>query len=373
MVVLKSLVVLAVTRLGSLNALEQSHHSAFWRRWLGRPLPSADSMGRIASLIDADDLRVLVQRLYTSLKRNKALAPTSHGLMALVIDGHESHATYYRRCSACLERRVKTKRGWRTQFYHRNVTAMLVSRDFPLLLDAEPLQNGEDELEAALRLLRRVLMRFPRAFDVVLGDALYTDPRVYRLLQDHGKDVLTVLKRNAPDLLEDASSLFDATSPQAVVGGALEREIWDQSEFTSWREYGLPVRVIRSRETRAVRRQLDRVKETLLSEWLWVTTLSPHRATTSTVVELGHARWTIENQGFNETVCRWHADHVYRHHPTAILVFWLLTMIAYDLFHAFYHRNLKAACRQRVNYLYLARWLASDLYPALSSSLPRPP
>lgn len=364
---------LLVARLGSLHALEQTRGSAFWRRWLGRPLPSADSVGRIAALIDPDDLRALLQRLYTGLKRNKALAPTSHGLMALVIDGHESHATYHRRCGGCLERRVKTKWGWRTQYYHRNVTAMLVSRDFPLLLDAEPLHSGEDELEAGLRLLQRLLVSFPRAFDVVLGDALYSDPRVYRLLQAHGKDVLTVLKRNVQDLLGDASALFDASSPRLVVHGAHEREIWDETDFNSWRQYGLPVRVVRSREISVVRRQLDGVDETLLSQWLWVTTLSPQRATTSAVVELGHARWTIENLGFNEAARRWYADHVYRHEATAILVFWLLAMIAYDLFNAFYYRNLKPVFRQRLTSLHLARWLASDLYPALPSPPARPP
>jgi len=371
--VLKSLLVLFVTRLGSLHALEQTRDNAFWRRWLGRPLPSADSAGRIATLIAPEALRVVLQRLYTGLKRNKALAPTSHGLMALVLDGHESHATYHRRCGGCLERRVKTKWGYRTQYYHRSVTAMLVSRDFPLLLDAEPMRSGEGEIEAGLRLLDRLLVRFPRAFDVVLGDALYSDPRVYRLLLAHGKDVLTVLKRNVPDLLEDARGLFDASSPRLVTGSAVEREIWDETDFTSWPELGLPVRVVRSREMRVVRRQIDGVDETLLSEWLWVTTLSPHRATTWAVVELGHARWTIENLGFNETARRWHADHVYRHEATAILVFWLLAMIAYDLFHAFYYRNLKAVCRQRLTYLHLARWLASDLYPALPSPPARGP
>jgi len=41
-----------------------------------------------------------------------------------------------------------------------------------------------------------------------------------------------------------------------------------------------------------------------------VTTLSSNRASTPAVVALGHARWSIENQGFNETTNRWAADHV---------------------------------------------------------------
>ena len=37
------------------------------------------------------------------------------------------------------------------------------------------------------------------------------------------------------------------------------------------------------------------------------------------VVQLGHARWTIANEGFNELVTRWHAAHVYRHERPALL------------------------------------------------------
>jgi hypothetical protein len=33
-------------------------------------------------------------------------------------------------------------------------------------LDLEPLREGEDEIGAAVRLLQRVLQRYPRAFDL---------------------------------------------------------------------------------------------------------------------------------------------------------------------------------------------------------------
>ena len=136
---------------------------------------------------------------------------------------------------------------------------------------------------------------------------------------------------------------------------------------------GRELRVVRSQETKFIQRQIDGAKETLLSQWLWVTTLSSNRASTLAVVELGHARWEIENQGFNETVNRWHLDHVYRHEATAILNFSLVAMIAYNLFHAFYFRNLKPAYRRRVSYLHVARCVAGDLYQALPVPTARPP
>jgi hypothetical protein len=46
------------------------------------------------------------------------------------------------------------------------------------------------------------------------------------------------------------------------------------------------------------------------AEWVWVATLSATKAFTELIVRPGHARWDIENYGFNQPVNDWHADHV---------------------------------------------------------------
>jgi hypothetical protein len=369
-VVVRSLLAMFLARIGSLHALSQTRPSRFWQSWLGAPLPSADTLGRVPETVDADALRQLLGWLYTRLKRNKALTPTAGGLTALVIDGHESHASYRRCCPGCCQRLVRTAQGEQVQFYHRWVTGMLLSGEQRLWLDCEPQRPGEDEVAAALRLLERVLDRLPRAFDVVIGDALYTDPRLYQLLHRRGKDALTVLKNEQRELLQDARRLFDQLPPLQLAAGC---RAWDQDEFTTWPQVGRPVRVVCTEETRQVRRQRDGVKVTLRSQWAWVTTLSPARAGTAAVVRLGHARWEIENQGFNEMVTRWPADHVYRHHPTALLVFWLLAMLAFNLFFAFARRNLQPELRKGLTGLHLARCLATEIYSGLDLPASRAP
>ena len=77
------------------------------------------------------------------LKRNKAL-PDNHGIAIAALDGHESHASYLRHCPGCLERIIHAGKTDRTQFYHRQVTLMLLPGGHPggqpirLLLDFEP-------------------------------------------------------------------------------------------------------------------------------------------------------------------------------------------------------------------------------------------
>lgn len=370
----RSIFVMLLSRLGSLNALEQTKPSRFWGKWLGGSVPSADTIGRVAALVDHDAIRMGIHKVYQRLKRNKTLEPPRHGLIPLVLDGHESSTSYRRCCSGCLRRTIHSTQGDRIQYYHRNVTAQLITRDLQLLLDAEPVLPGEDEVAAAMRLVDRVIRDYPRAFDVVAADGLYAQAPFFKCILDHDKDVLAVLKDERRDLLEDARQLFTEMTPQQTQMGTVQRETWDADGLTSWPSLGRPVRVVRSRETTTIQRQLTKEDEAKVSDWVWVTTLSVPRASTQTVVDLGHRRWYIENQGFNELVNRWSADHVYKHHPTAILAFWLMAMLAINVFYAFYLRNLKPELRRRNTMRHIAAQIASELYDGISRPLnPRAP
>jgi len=371
--ILRSAAVMFLGRLGSLNALEQSGPSRFWEKWLGRSLPSADTVSRACHSMDEAGLRALIHHLYSRLKRMKALDPPFHRLMVGILDAHESHATYLRHCPGCLERVIRTPQEERIQYYHRHVSFLLAGRDFYLLLDVEPLRPGEDEVTAALRLLERVLAVYLRAFDVILGDGLYADYRVFNYARQHGKDVIAVLKDNHPDLIQDARDLFDAIPPAMVKNEFGECQHWDAEGFTSWSTLEGPVRVVRSVEKRTVHRQLNDQDEELQSEWMWATTLSSQQASTQTVVRLGHGRWMIENQGYNELVNRWHADHVYKHDCQAMLVFWLVAIICLNVFLAFWNRNLKPAVRQKVSMLHVSRLIMSELYAAIPTASSRAP
>ncbi len=358
---------MVLARLGSLNALEQTSGSRFWSKWINEKAPSADSVGRIAALIDHDGLRAANHHLYSRLKRNKALEAPPHGLAVLILDGHESHSTYRRHCDGCLQRdvTVKTKDGenkTQTQFYHRHVTALLSTKDFHLMLDAEAVLPGEDEIATALRLLERVLQDYPRAFDVVAGDALYTDPRVFKLVRDRGKHVLAVLKNENRDLIRDVRALIEVTPGIEAPRDNRVCQLWDIEDLESWPQAGMSVRVVRSVERWTVQRQLDNQLEEQTSEWLWVTTLPRSLANAEAVCDIGHARWEIENEGFNELVTRWYGDHVYKHDAGAMLTFWLVCLIGYNLFQAFHLRNLKPQARQGYSMLHLARLISSALY-----------
>jgi hypothetical protein len=333
-------------------------------------MPSADTVGRVCAEIEPEDVRSVQRGVYSRLKRNKALPPLVGGLTVAVVDAHESHASYRRHCTGCLRRTIKTGDRTRTQYYHRQVTLLLLTRHLALPLDAEPMRHGEDETTTALRLLERVLAAYPRAFDVVAGDALYADSRFFNYLLSRGKDAIAVLKDERRDLWTDAQSLFQQEPPVTLWRGRVECQCWDIDGFTTWTQVTQPVRVVRSVERQTIHRQLTHHDEEVTAQWTWVTTLSPARAPVRMVVEIGHWRWAVENQGFNELANRWHADHVYKHDGQAILVFYLFALLCLGVFLVFYHRNLKPAVRLRFSMQHTARRITAELYEYFSRSPP---
>ncbi|MGA8221507.1 MAG: transposase [Candidatus Acidiferrales bacterium] len=364
---MKSATVLFWARMGSINAWEHLGGSRFWCRWLEERTFSADTLGRVHALLDADGLRQGIHYIYERLKRNKAL-PDIYGLGVAVLDGHESHASYWRHCPGCLQRTIRSEGGDRVQFYHRQVTLMLLPGAAPkrpavrLLLDHEPQQAGEGEVETALRLLARVMAAYPRAFDLILADALYAEAPFFNFLLAHGKHALVVLKDERRNLYQDVAGLFPHVTPQPGSYRSRQCSWWDFPDLTSWPQVDAPVRVIRSLETYSIRRQSDKQEEPQSSDWIWVTTLSATQVPVGRAVHLGHQRWDIENYAFNELVNEWHSDHVYKHDSSAMECFLLVAFLAYDLFHAFLALNIKPAARRGKTQIFWAKLIAAELY-----------
>jgi hypothetical protein len=368
--VVKAVLAVYWSRLGSLNALGMTRAAKFWKSWLAGPLCSADSLGRIVARVDAATLRQGIHHVYERLKRNKAL-PDLHGLAVAVLDGHETSASYRRCCTGCLKRSMA---NGQTQFYHRNVTLMLLCGAPPgrpavrLLLDLEPQRVGEGEVATALRLLERVLAAYPRAFDVLLADALYAVEPFLNFLLLHGKDALVVLKDERRNAYQDAVGLWAQQRPQLGSYASRNCQWWDIPNLLSWPEVKGATRVVRSEESWTVKPQLTKEGTPQTTSWIWMTTLSVAQARTEQIVRLAHLRWDIENQGFNELVNGWYADHVYRHQPQAIECFLLLAFLAYNIFHAFFALNLKPELRCGRTMAFWVRLIAAEIH-----AVPRSP
>lgn len=367
--------VMQLCRLGSFNALEQTREEAWWRRLMEHPLPSADTMGYVYERVDCQQLREALIRFYKKLRRNKALGPVA-GWMAAVVDGHELMSSDKRCCQRCSTRTVHTGQGDKVQYYHRVVALQLLGPRFQLLVDFELESPGQDEVAAAMRLMGRVIQKVPRAFSVVILDSLYARAAVVKWLLKHHKEVIAVLKDERRDLLQDAKGLFQVESPKEFTRGRTHYQQWDIEGFTTWSQVGRPMRVVRCLETTPRRERVGKKWKTTekTHDWVWTTTLSRGQASTEAMVELGHARWRIENQGFNDLCTFWHFDHVFRHNPNAMLGLLLTLALAFDLFHAFWALHLKPALRCRHTKIYWGHLITASWWILVTSSpFPPPP
>jgi len=164
------------------------------------------------------------------------------------------------------------------------------------------------------------------------------------------------------------------TRPWGLWRGGWPRQ-WDIEGFTTWPQVGRPMRVVRSLETTTRRERVGKKWKTTekTHDWVWTTTLPRDQASTQAIVELGHARWRIENQGFNDLCTFWHFDHVFRHHPNAILGLLLTLALAFNLFHAFWALNIKPQLRCRHTKIYWGYLLTASWWNLATSALLRPP
>jgi len=89
-VIFLSAMMMCVTRLRSLNAMEgECRVPSRWEKILGSRKPSADTLGRVVGLMDSEALRDMLSEINHQLKRNKALDENPWPLRFVAFDGHE--------------------------------------------------------------------------------------------------------------------------------------------------------------------------------------------------------------------------------------------------------------------------------------------
>jgi hypothetical protein len=368
----KSVFLMFVLRLGSLNRLEQElGRGGFWKRLLGARPPSADTVGYSLCRFSLEELRDLVAHHHHRAWRNKAVqGRRGQRRRVVAIDGHELGHSEARRCSECLVRTIQKKDREVTQYYHRVVVAQWVGVRPPGILDLERVRPGEGEVVAARRLLGRLLKAYGRLVDVVSCDAIYLEAPFLGDVLEAGKHFIVVLKQENRELYQDAQQLRTLKSPETLPGARKSSRIWDLEGLTSFTTLGRPVRVVWAEEEKTLQRVIGGKKQevTEKSTWVWVTDFSSQEASAAEIQTWGHDRWDIENRAFNELSQHWAMDHSFVHDPTALEALLLTLSVAFLTTYLFYERNLKESPRRLLSRLTLAARFREDLPAALSLS-----
>jgi hypothetical protein len=369
----------AVLRVASYFDLARKTRKARWQQLtgLGAPL-SDDTLGYVTERLSIDDLRATLVAVNQKLKANKALESCKiNGLLFVSLDANEHFHSRSRTCPCCCQRELEEmdeagQKQTFIQFYHRYVFAQINGAKMNVLLDLEPIRPGEEECQAALRLLGRLRRRYGvRFFDAITVDAWYVKGPFLRAVEKLGWQWVVVLKQERLDVFQEAQKLTQAGPPQLIFHDKERQrdvQLWEVSDLTFSEGYGKLVRVVRSEEHWIERKKegARKIKTPRQSTWLWMVSPGLSVLPPSAIYQAGHRRWGIENHAFNELTQRYHLEHCYHHEPTSMLVQMLILLIGFTLFTAF----AKLHCQLvRLGELTL-KALAEELHLALEAELP---
>jgi len=342
-----SLVLGEAVHIPSLLQLQEETRLPQWQQWVGYPHPiSHDTLGYVSERLDPEQLRRAAFWINHKLKRGKAFeANKINGLLVVSLDANEQFCSDCRSCDDCLTRQVTCKDAdgrefKKTQYYHKQVYAQLSGPELSVILDVEPMRQGEEECAAALRLLRRMRQKYgPRFFDVVVVDSWYANgPFLKTVAEELGWPVIAVLKQERYEAHQEALALTQGQKPTQVVERAGRQvEIWDVPSVRFTDTYPGPVRVVRVRERWTERKRVGREWKTEPKEqnWIWVMAGDLDGYDGAVIRDIGHLRWKIENNAFGELTQHWHLTHCAHHHPVAVVALLWIKIIAFTLFHAF--------------------------------------
>lgn len=337
-----------VLRVSSYFDLARRTRKPRWQRLLGIQGPlSHDTLNYVTERLLPDDCRAMLCAINQKLKANKALESCKiNGSLFASLDTNEHCYSRSRCCPCCCQRELEEtdKTGQKrkfTQYYHRYVFAQINGPKINALLDLEPIRPGEDESQAALRLLARLRRLYGvRFFDAITVDAWYVKGPFLRAVEKLGWQWVVVLKQERLDVFQEARQLSQQTAPCLSFHDA-ERQrdvrLWEVTDLFFSEGYGQPVRVVRSEERWTERKQVGGkvVSAPQQSQWFWMASAGLAPCPPQAIYQGGHRRWGIENHAFNELTQRYHLEHCYHHEPTSMLAQMLILLIGFTLFTAF--------------------------------------
>ncbi|MDD2710699.1 MAG: transposase [Verrucomicrobiae bacterium] len=93
------------------------------------------------------------------------------------------------------------------------------------------------------------------------------------------------------------------------------------------------------------------------SHWRWLVVDPDNLLSTRAVWTIGHRRWGVENDAFNELTQHYHLTHCPHHQPVAIMACLLIKVLAFNLFELFVRLNGKLLRLSRCTLKEVARSL----------------
>jgi len=309
-----------------------------------RQMPSDTQMREILDGVPVEPVRHLLPELFESVRRAgwgerfKTHLPSGQqrgDYYTVAIDGSDYFHSTQVHCAGCLR---WTESEGEVHYRHLVVGATLVKAGSHrvLPLDVEEVRNSDGqekqdcEINAGKRLIKRLRQEHRQMKLIVTGDDLVSHEPFVQQWSAQRMHYVLVAK---PDSHKE---LFDWVAMLERMGG-IERGHWHQGPACQRRYF--EYRIVRQVPLSAARTTWVTLVEVwerdktgkLLYHNSWITDLEVNPDNVAVVVQIGRAKWKIENEQFN--VHKNHGyelEHNYGHgQQTLSMVFYLLNLLAF--------------------------------------------
>jgi hypothetical protein len=322
-----------------------------WRKRVGlepKHGGSPDTAGRALDTLLEEEVQELSLQAFLDARRAKLLKDDGpYGQRCLLVDLNELFKSERRHCPACQVREKTVVRGGEQkkvkEYFHQAVALVWASGETPWPIGWELLKPGEGELTAAIRLLKRLLLRLRKSADLVLGDSLYCCRPFFRVVHDSGLRALSIASGQT-EMDEEMELLMQTAAPRMTPSKV---DVWEMESEAWLAKLRCRLRVLHYERRYAAKS--------------WRNERRRLRVVTSACVDImparqgwkvGRCRWEIENGTFNVLTQQYNLTHNYRHSSMAIVTLLVLRSLAYCLTQAYF----RFASARSSNAPRFARW-----------------
>ncbi len=301
-----------------------------------------------------EELKKINVKIVKKSRENKIYRQGSiDGLVVVGIDGVETFGSYKKDWKNSYKTKIKVKKynkgkeETEEREYHKqiNLVAKIVGKKPGLILDYEKItdkgKNGKQQYEpdVGITLLRRIRKEYGRMIDIIVGDAIYLNKKFIKELLGMDYQCVLRLKDNNSSIIEDAEGIFKTKKPEEwkKTRKEVNTNIHNERKIKAWTdvfEYeGIKVRVVKFEE------RYNKTKKEEQVDVIYVMSTDIN-ISVQTINKIIHARWDIENNGFNELKNYWNMKHCFISDENAIDVMIETIIISYNLWEMYLYQHL---------------------------------
>ena len=275
------------------------------------------------------------------------------GLVVLGLDGVETFGSYKKdwENSYKTKTKVKTYNDGKEEIeereYHKqiNLVAKIVGKRPGLVLDYEKItdkgRNGKQQYEPyiGIKLLTRIRKEYGRMIDMIVGDAIYLNKKFIQAVLKLDYHCILRLKDNNAGIIENAEGIFKMMKPEEWKNKrkVVNTNVHQERKIRAWSdifEYeGIKVRVVKFEET------YSKTKKEKQVDIIYVISTDLN-ISLQTINKIIHARWDIENNGFNELKNYWNMKHCFISEENAIDVVLETIIMSYNIWEMYLYQHL---------------------------------